>query len=227
DPFTLRRQAFGALRELLTRVAARQPLVIYIDDLQWADADSIFLLEYLLRPPESPPLLLVGSFRTESTPFLKQLLHPTNVDTCRELFVGPLADTEARELTRSLLAVTGISGEPFIDSIVREAGGSPFLIEQLTQYGMMSERAATAGISLSTMLDERIRQLPPGSRPVLDTLAVARRPVNQDVVLSAAGVHGDSLELLNALRAAQFVRSGGAGYGVELYHDRIAETLVG
>src|SRR2546428_707748 len=230
DPFTLRRQAFGALRELLTRVTSRQPLVIYIDDLQWADADSIFLLEDLLRPPESPPLLLVGSFRTEdieTTPFLKQLLHPTNVDTCREIFVGPLADTEARELTRSLFAVTGISGEPFIESIVREAGGSPFLIEQLTQYGMMSERAATAGISLSTMLDERIRQLPPGSREVLDTLAAAGRPVNQDVVLSAAGVHGDSLKLLNALRAAQFVRSGGAGYGVELYHDRIAETLVG
>ncbi len=230
DPFTLRRQAFAALRELLTRVASRQPLVIYIDDLQWADADSIFLLEDLLRPPESPPLLLIGSFRTEdieSTLFLKQLLHPTGTENCRELFVGPLSDTEARELTRSLFVATGISGEPFIESIVREAGGSPFLIEQLTQYGMMSDRAATVGISLSMMLDERIRQLPPGSRQVLDTLAAARRPVNQDVVLSAAGVHGDSLKLLNALRAAQFVRSGGTGYGVELYHDRIAETLAG
>src|SRR5256712_1781752 len=162
DHFTLRRQAFGALRELLARVASRQPLVIYIDDLQWADADSIFLLEDLLRPPEAPPLLLVGSFRTEdiaTTPFLKQLLHPTNVDTCHELFVGPLTDTEARELTRSLFAVTGIPGEPFIESIVREAGGSPFLIEQLTQYGMMSERAATAGISLSTMLDRKSTRL--------------------------------------------------------------------
>src|SRR6266446_1104252 len=159
DLFTLRRQAFSALRELLARIADRRPLVIYIDDLQWADADSIFLLEDLLRPPDSPPLLLVGSFRTEdleSTPFLKQLLHPIDVGTCREIFVGPLAANEARELTRSLFAVTGISGEPFIESIVREAGGSPFLIEQLTQYGMMSERAATAGISLSTMLDERI-----------------------------------------------------------------------
>src|SRR5256886_344044 len=113
DPFTLRRQAFGALRELLARVASRQPLVIYIDDLQWADADSIFLLEDLLRPPEAPRLLLVASFRTEdieTTPFLKQLLHPTNVDTGRELFVGPLTDTEARELTRSLFAVTGKIG---------------------------------------------------------------------------------------------------------------------
>lgn len=228
DLFTLRRQAFGALRELLGRIASRQPLVIYIDDLQWADADSTFLLEDLLRPPDAPKLLLVGSFRTEdieTKPFLKQLLQGTGTDTCRELFVGPLPGGEARELTRSLFAAVGISSEPFIDSIVHEAGGSPFLLEQLTHYGMMNERAATAGITLATMLDERIRQLPAGSRQFLDTLAVARRPVNQDVAVSAAGLKDDALKILSALRTAQFVRSGGTGYGVEIYHDRIGETL--
>jgi serine/threonine protein kinase/tetratricopeptide (TPR) repeat protein len=228
DLFTLRRQAFGALRELLGRIASRQPLVIYIDDLQWADADSTFLLEDLLQPPDAPKLLLVGSFRTEdleTKPFLKQLLQGTGTDTCRELFVGPLPGGEARELTRSLFAAVGISSEPFIDSIVHEAGGSPFLLEQLTHYGMMNERAATAGITLATMLEERIRQLPAGSRQFLDTLAVARRPVNQDVAVSAAGLNDDALKVLSALRTAQFVRSGGTGYGVEIYHDRIGETL--
>jgi len=228
DLFTLRRQAFGALRELLGRIADRQPLVIYIDDLQWADADSTFLLEDLLRQPNAPKLLLVGSFRTEdieAKPFLKQLLQGTGTDTCRELFVGPLPGGEARELTRSLFASVGISSEPFIDSIVQEAAGSPFLLEQLTHYGMMNERAATAGITLATMLNERIRQLPVGSRQFLDTLAVARRPVNQDVATSAAGLNDEAEPVLSALRSAQFVRSGGTSYGVEIYHDRIAETL--
>ncbi|MDX6382795.1 MAG: eukaryotic-like serine/threonine-protein kinase, partial [Blastocatellia bacterium] len=228
DLFTLRRQAFGALQELLGRIARHQPVVIYIDDLQWADDDSTFLLEDLLRPPGEPRLLLVGSFRTEDVddkPFLKQLLQGTGTDTCRELFVGPLPAGEARELTRSLFASVGISGEPFIDSIVQEAAGSPFLLEQLTHYGMMNEREATAGITLATMLDERIKQLPAGSRRFLDTLAVARRPVNQDVAIRAAGLADDDSKILGALRSAQFVRSGGTSYGVEIYHDRIGETL--
>jgi serine/threonine protein kinase/tetratricopeptide (TPR) repeat protein len=228
DLFTLRRQAFSALRELLARIAERQPLVIYIDDLQWADADSTFLLENLLRPPAAPKVLLIASFRAEDVddkPFLKQLLQGAGTDTCRELVVGPLPAGEAREVTRSLFASVGFSSEPFIDSIVREAAGSPFLLEQLTHYGMMNERAATAGITLATMLEERISQLPAGSRQFLDTLAVARRPVIQDVAISAAGLKDDALEILSALRSSQFVRSGGTSYGVELYHDRIGETL--
>jgi serine/threonine protein kinase/tetratricopeptide (TPR) repeat protein len=228
DLFTLRRQAFGALRELLTNLARQAPLVIYIDDLQWADADSTFLIEDLLRPPDAPPLLLIACFRSEDIdekPFLKQLLLRTGTETCRELFVGPLGGSEARELTRSLFAAANLSGEPFIESIVHEAAGNPFLIEQLTHYGMMNERAATAGITLTTMLEERIKQLPAGARQVLNVLAVARRPVDEAVAIAAAGVPSDALQLLSPLRAAQFVRSGGTQYGIEVYHDRIGETI--
>lgn len=229
DLFILRRQAFAALRELLTKLAQQRPLVIYIDDLQWADDDSIFLLEDLLRPPDAPPLLLIGSFRTEDLdeqPFLRQLLLQTGTDTARELFIGPLGGAEAREMTRSLYSSANVAGEPFIESIVTESGGSPFLIEQLTHYGMMNERAATAGISLTTMLEERLRLQPEGAHQFLNVLAVARRPVNEAVALAAAGISSDALPLLTALRAAQFVRSSGIEYGIEVYHDRIGETLV-
>lgn len=228
DPFTLRRRAFAALRELLGRISDRQSLVIYIDDLQWSDADSTSLLEDLLRPPDSPPLLLLVSFRTEdieTKPFLRALLSTANAESRRELAVTALSRSEARHLIGQLLGSNAREVEPFIDSIVRESQGNPFLIEQLARYACTSEQRKTTGISLAVMLDARMRHLPRGTRQFLDCLSIAARPVNPEVAYQAAGLSGDELPLVSSLRAAQFLRGGGSEHTVELYHDRIRETL--
>jgi hypothetical protein len=54
-----------ALRELLTIVAGRESLVLEIDELQWADTDSLAALAELLAPPEAPRLLLILAYRTD------------------------------------------------------------------------------------------------------------------------------------------------------------------
>jgi hypothetical protein len=115
--------------------------------------------------------------------------------------------------------------EGFIESIVKEARGNPFLLEQLGRYALGTDRSATTGITLGVMLDVRMEQLPKGARALMQTLAVAGRPINQEVAYQAAGLSGDELPLISSLRAAQLLRSGGSNFGIELYHDRIRETL--
>ncbi len=227
DPFTLRRRAFAALRELLGRIADRQPLVVHIDDLQWSDADSITLLEEIFRPPEAPPLLLIASFRSEdleTKAFLRILLNKAVSETCRQLQVTALTKEEARNLAQNLIGPNLPSTGPIVNSIIREAHGSPFLLEQLARYASSSEQTATTGISLGVMLVSRLRHLPKGTRQFIETLAVAGRPINPEVVYQAAGLSGDELPLVSSLRAAQFLR-GGDNYTIELYHDRIRETV--
>ncbi|HWN08268.1 MAG TPA: protein kinase [Pyrinomonadaceae bacterium] len=228
DPVTLRRKAFAALRELLGRIAERQPLVLYIDDLQWSDADSTSLLEDLLRPPDAPPLLLLSSFRSEdiqAKPFLKTLLEKSGTESCREVLTSALSKTEARALVREVIGPNEAGLEPFSDAILQEAGGNPFLLEQLARYAATSDQTATTGISLAMMLDARLGHLPSGARAFVDALAVAGRPINPEVAYQAAELSGDEAPLVSSLRAAQFLRTGGAEHTLELYHDRIRQTL--
>lgn len=227
DLLTLRRRAFTALRQLLGRLAERGPLVLFVDDLQWADADSTALLDDLLRPPDPPPLLLLASFRSEEIErqhFLRELLAATGTEICRQLEVGALNDGEAHELAASILAEDELT-EPLLQALIKEAQGSPFLVEQLARYVQIKVDALRTGLSLLEMLEERLRRLPAGARPLLLTMTVANRPLDGAVAFQAAGLEGDERSLINQLRAACFVRSSGSAERVELYHDRIREAL--
>src|SRR5262249_8183760 len=159
-----RRRAFAALRELLARLGDRGPLLLFIDDLQWGDADSGALLWELLRPPEAPTMLVVLAYRTddaERSDCLRRLLPPLREGAgaalgLSEIAVEALGEEEARNLALAELG-GGVHAEDLAATIACESGGWPFFIRELCRF---SGELGGARPSLDAMLSARVAALP-------------------------------------------------------------------
>ena len=236
---SIRRRAIVALRELLAGLASLEPLVIYIDDVQWGDLDSATLLVEMARPPFAAPVLIILTHReeeAESSPFLTEIRTrwPMGADA-RDVRVGPLEADDARALAMLFLHTGDLATLEVADSIARESGGSPLLIEELARIlGRPSSdpsiplRTPRAAVRLEDIVEERMSMLTPDARRLLEVIAVTARPLPVSIVGDASGVDARLDETIAILRARRFVRTGlrDGHEVVEVVHDRIRETIV-
>jgi len=229
DSQEVRRRAFAALREMMARIADEHSLVLFLDDLQWGDRDSASLIGELLRPPDAPPLLLVGTYRpeeAEESAFLLELnkLHAErSVGELRELALDELPREDAEDLAR---VVAGGDALPQrIEAIAREAAGSPFFIQELARY---AEDVGETG-SLDDVIRARVSRLPTEAQRALEIVGIAGRPLEAATVMLAAEVKDDPHPLLATLRAESLVRTRLRNGREEIvsYHDRVREAVVG
>src|SRR4051812_38016758 len=126
---TERFRSYYAVRELLERLAARQPMVMVLDDLHWADGASIELVAHLLRRPPEAPILLAGTFRTgQASPALVAAIDAAaRAGDVQRIEMGPLAPGEAAEL----LGAPAAGGRS--DRLYVQSGGNPFYLLQLAR----------------------------------------------------------------------------------------------
>ncbi|HLK40946.1 MAG TPA: AAA family ATPase, partial [Polyangiaceae bacterium] len=239
DPQVVRLRAFAALREMLATLAKRQRVVVFIDDVQWGDADSAALLVELMRPPVAPPVMLLTTHRTEdetASPFLaeQRARWPEDAEV-RDVSVGPLGEDDGRRLALALLGSTDPSAQRTADGIASESGGSPFLIEELARGASAYHRVAAgelfasrAAHTLEEMITARAGRLPPHARRFLEVVAVGGRPMPVPTVAAAAEAGEQPNQLVALLRTRRFVRAGlrDGREIVEVSHDRIRRTIV-
>jgi len=207
-----------ALGTLIGRLAGRRPLVLRLDDVHWADAETAELLAHLIRHPPAGTLLAVAYRPARLAPELQATLARAHRDgRCRLLELAPLSAAQAIELLPP-----GLDAERRT-ALVREGGGNPFFLEQLARAapdgaapprhaatesrGGRPSPAGDVPQAVFAAIEQELAVLAPAERRLLAGAAVAGEPFEIDLAAAAAGVdEAAALTALDALVASDHVR---------------------
>lgn len=219
-----RERAIRGLRSLLAGAAGDRMLVLFLDDLHLARADTAALLLDLLAPREDGlKLLVLATCRSDqevSSDCLRELAARAMArgqTLCEaRVEVPPLTAESCAALVRAHLGPKG-GGE--VELYVREAKGNPLLVEALaTSQG--------ASRTVSELVARRLDSLSPAARRLMAMVALSGRPLPQGVLARATGPEAFRAAL-RGLSHDSLVRTYGVRRWdtVEPFHDRIREEV--
>ncbi len=230
DRALLRLRAIEAFAELLRRLRKRGPVVVWIDDLQWSDAESALLLEPVLGGPEQIPLLVVGSSRDDAElggPLFEALNQKPRFEmpSVQRIELGPLPAEHAAQLASKLL---GEDAQFDPESIARDSGGHPLFVQELAYVRSHAAFQTRGGESLAELVERRLAALDATATRLLRLCTLAGTPLPRHTLRSLCELKPAGAETaLDVLRAARLARSQGPRDEdlVDVYHDRIREIV--
>lgn len=194
---------------LTANLAEESPLVLAVDDAQWADRTSLRYLCHLIRRLDGVAATVVVAVRSGEPPADTLLLSELLAAAAPTLRLGPLGERPAAELVRSRL---GSAADPGVCAAShRVTGGNPFLLRTLADALLSgevepSESAIDSlhGVRLESVaraLLHRLSVLPEGSYPLVTAAAALGGEAPLASVAELAGI-----ELATATRAAEALR---------------------
>lgn len=236
DASPARFRAFDAIRQFFQRAAQRAPVTLALEDLHWADAPSLALLEFLSEHLPRGRLLIVGTYRdthaSAKTPLMRTL--------------GGLkrgADVERIHLTRLSLSAIGAMAQqlcstrlsgPLVKAIHQQTDGNPLFATELIRV-LMDEGDGTALAALPAKIPagvhetigRRLLRLSDGCNAILCVAAILGR---QFTAAEIAAVMDEDVqrvlaELEPALQAAVVASNTEVPGGYQFTHALIRETI--
>ena len=235
DKHELRLRAAAALRELLARMSDQHTLLVWVDDMQWGDADSLVVLKEILGSKHGPRGLFIGTYTgpaNDAVPMQARILSLAQRNGAAisgaRIEVSPLSETEATALASSILP----DRQPRLCAeIAREAGGNPLLIRRFASYvsGNGGLAAPFATDAFDAMIRHQVAALSSCARELVRAIALAGSPIEQRVAAAAAAVDAGTPAALAELTASGLIRTEGSGERghVEIDHSRVALAVTG
>jgi class 3 adenylate cyclase/tetratricopeptide (TPR) repeat protein len=242
---------FDEVAATLLALTRERPLLLMLDDLQWADDDSIQLVRYLVRTMGSAPMLLLISLRPYSDSATggaqKLIADLDRLRVTQMLRLQRLGPRQSEELLENLLS--GPLDASTVDSLHARSEGVPFFIEELARayreaealqliddtWTMTKLSGPAVPSSIQTLVERRLAQLTPDCRSHLaDAGILGRRFRLADMSQVLARVDQETMpdwqvaeHLQNAVDLGLLTEERpGSGYDFSFSHDQIRASLL-
>lgn len=240
----------SALQLLRAVASPERPLVMLIDDLQWAGPTPVRFLDLVLRDEALDGLLIVGAYREVDTD------HPwaTMLARWQRLGCAPtvvrldnLPRTELSHLLAEMLRLPETDAAALAEAVAARTDGNPYdsveLVNSLRRDGVLTvgdagwtwDPAALLAFvgdgDVAVLLSARLRQLPAASRALMDVIAGLAGDVELDLLAAATGEPATTIlerlapALEDGLLALERPFGQGAeGGSVRFSHDRVRQV---
>lgn len=243
EPAPARFRLFDGVTTFLKTAAERQPLVLVLDDLHWADRPSLRLLQFLARDLRASRLLVLGTYRDAEVgrkhPLAQTLAELAREQISQRILLRGLGE---REVARFVELTAGVEApESLIAAIIQETEGNPFFISEVVRLLLAEgglERAArdtSWGLaipqSIREVIGRRIAHLSERSSRVLTIAAVIGREFTLAPLQRVSRLSSEAL--LEAIEEAEVARvitalpraPGRYGFSHALIRDVLYEDL--
>ncbi|MEZ4767413.1 MAG: AAA family ATPase [Caldilineales bacterium] len=238
-----RLRLFDHVSRFLRNLAGVRGLLLFLDDLHWADQGTLSLLRYLLRSLRSDRVLVLAAYRevelTRSHPLAAALVDWNRERLVTRLPLGRLSRADTTELLNSLLGAGGVSAD-FADLVYRETEGNPFFVEEVIKALVEQEEIYRAGDrwqrrqiheltvpqSIKEAIGRRLNRLSETGAETLVTAAALGKQFNfTELAVTSEADEDDLLDALDEAVSAQLIAPAGDEDFV-FTHDKIREVLV-
>jgi len=202
DPQAEQQRLFESVAAWLAALTARAPVLLFLDDVHWADGGTLALLRFIARRARKLRLLIVLTYREleldEARP-LNEMLNDLNRERlAARIKLTRLSEDQTREMLHAMLA-EDVAPE-LADRIYRETEGNPFFVEEVVKVLVEEGKLYHNGGSwCCTALDEI--QIPQSVRVTIQS-RVGKLPRAAQDALRLAAVLGRDAEADDYLRRA-------------------------
>ncbi|MDI3291012.1 AAA family ATPase [Polyangium sp. 15x6] len=233
-------------RFLSTFTAEGRPLLLFLDDLQWADAGSLALIQEIITHPDTKHLLLIGAYReNEVTPAHPLSLVISAIRAARarvsDIVLGPLTSEDVHRIVADALRCDVARARPLGALVEAKTGNNPFFVLQflaaLHERGLLSFdrearawtwdlgsiRAAPFTDNVVDLMAAKVDRLSPETRATMVQAACLGCEVDMGTLAAATRRAVSDLDsvLWGALHAGLMSRVGDT---YRFLHDRVREA---